>query len=81
MVVAVKEVTVKEREEPEEREARTVRGRTRAGLGAYTHTSPHPIDISLKLVNAPESLISILVISLAREPDIEAENHQEEAPW
>lgn len=50
-----KEVTVKEREEPEASDARTVMGSTRAAEGWNTYTFPHPTVIALKLATDPAS--------------------------
>jgi len=57
---------VKETDDPEASDALIVTGNTNGGDGAYTYTSDHATDIGLKLDTAPESLISILVTSVAR---------------
>ena len=66
-MVAERDETVKEIEEPEARDALTVRGKTRAELeGLNVNTLPQSFTIELKLVTTPESLISTLVISVER---------------
>jgi hypothetical protein len=68
-------------DEPEAKEALTVSGSTREGVGEYTYTSDHPIVIGLKVACAEESLTSILVTSSTRDPERVPANHHTETPW